>query len=134
MPVMTNIVLNDAASPSVPHIFKPMSLRNDLGTYMDDSNGAVQIWPSITISTRPASAANQGHKTILKIVQPLVTPTEDGTCCTPQGAPVPTSTVTIEFMRNKTSGNLPAETLLKFLQEIVLDSQFTSTALGESLR
>lgn len=134
MPVMQNIVLDDAADPVVSHTFKPMSLRNDIGTYMDDSTGTVQSWPTVTISTRAAAQSNQGHKTILKIVQPLVVPSEEGVCCTPPGTPIPTSTVTVEFMRNKVSPNLDANTLLKYLQEVVLDAQFTSTALGESLR
>lgn len=134
MPVMTAIVLDDAATPPVSHTFKPMSLRNDIGTYMDDSSGAVKTWPSITISTRPASTANQGHKVIVKITQPLVVTQDDGTCCTPQGAPVPTSLVSIEFLRNSVSSAADANTLLKYLQELVLDPQFTATALGESLR
>lgn len=134
MPTMTSIVLDDAQDPAVEHTFKPMSLRNDIGTYMDDSTGAVKTWPTITISTRAASTANQGHKVILKITQPLVPPTDDGSCCIPADAVVPTSLVTVEFMRNKVSSNLDAQTLLKWLQEVVLDSQFTSTALGESLR
>lgn len=134
MPAMQNIVLDDAATPPVSHTFKPMSLRNDVGTYQDDSTGAVKTWPTITIGTRAASVSNQGHKTVVKIVQPLVVPAEEGTCCTPAGALIPSSIVTIEFLRNSVSSNAQAQDLLKFLQEIVLDGQFTATALGESLR
>lgn len=134
MPIMQAIVLDDAQSTPVSHTFKPMSLRNDIGSYADDSTGAVKTWPSITISVRPASQQNQGHKVILKITQPLNVEPEDGACCVPSGTPVPSNLVTVEFMRNSQSSALDAETLLEFLQQVVLDDQFTLTALGESLR
>lgn len=134
MPVMANIVLDDAKEPPVSHTFKPMSLRNDIGSYADNADGPVKTWPTLTISTRPASANNGGHKTVLKIVLPLVVDDDPSACCVPAGTPQPTSLVTVEFLRNSMSSNLDAETLLEFLQQAVLDSQFTSCALGESLR
>lgn len=131
---MQAIVLDDAQETPVSHTFKPMSLRNDIGTYADSAEGAVKSWPTITISVRPSSTSNQGHKVILKITQPLTVDQENGACCVPAGTPVPSNLVTVEFMRNSQSSSLDAETLLEFLQQVVLDDQFTLTALGESLR
>lgn len=134
MPIMANIVLDDAQDPAVTHTFKPMSLRNDLGSYADSAVGAVKTWPTITISTRPASTANQGHKTIAKIVLPLAQEDDPSACCVPVGTPQPASIVSVEFLRHSTSSTIDAETLLAFLQQLVEDTQFTACALGESLR
>lgn len=134
MPIMANIVLDDANEPAVSRTFKPMSLRNDIGIYSNETGGAVKTWPTLSISTRPASTNNQGHKTILKIVLPLVPVDDPSACCVPSGTPQPASIVTVEFLRNSISSTLDAETLLEFLQQAVLDTQFTACALGESLR
>lgn len=134
MPQMSNIVMNDAAAPAVSHTFKPMSLRNDLGTYQDSASGAVQTWPTITISVRPATSANSGHKTTLRVVTPHAVTDESGTCCVPRGTPLPFSQVTVEFIRSNQADAADVNDLLKYLQQIVLDNQFVLTAKGESLR
>lgn len=134
MPVMQNIVLKDAATPPVNHTFNPMSLRNDLGTYVDKSGGAIKTRPAITISVRPASPGNQGHKVTVKLTLPHVVAAEDGTCCTPPGAAVPFSQVSIETLRNSVSSDADNATLLSFLADLVKDPQFVAVAGGESLR
>lgn len=134
MPVMTSIVLDDAQSTPVEHSFDPMSLRNDLGLYSDRSGTAIQSRPSITISVRPSNGANQGHKTVLKLVYPHARPNSNGECCVPDGTPLPTSQFTVEFVRNKVAPDEDYDDLLKFLQQVVLDPQFTLTTSGESLR
>lgn len=134
MPVMQTIVLDDAQTTPVEHSFDPMSLRNDLGTYTDKDGLAIQLRPSITISVRPGSKQNQGHKTVLKLVYPHAIDPLTGECCVPVGTPVPTSHFQIEFVRNNVSSEADFNNLLKFLQQVVNDTQFTATASGESLR
>lgn len=134
MPVMQTIVLNDAQSTPVEHSFDPMSLRNDLGTYTDKDGTAIMLRPSITISVRPGQKTNQGHKVVLKLVYPHARDPLTGECCVPAGTPVPTSHFQIEFVRNNISSDADFNDLLKYLQQIVLDTQFTQTAAGESLR
>lgn len=133
MPTMQNIVLDDAATPAVPRTFKPMSLRNDVGTYQDDSSGRVSEWPTISIGTRPASKTNAGHKTTLKIVLPHPVDDSDGACCVDKNN-VASSLVTVEFLRSSVATNDQINDLLKFLQQMVENGQFTATAKGESLR
>lgn len=134
MPQMASIVLSDAATPAVDHTFKPMSLKGDLGLYQDDSGGTVQTWPQITISTRPATSSNSGHKTVLRLTYPHAFPDDSGVCCTPRGTPLPYSQFQIEFIRSNSATADNFNDVLKFLQTVVSDAQFTKTAAGESLR
>lgn len=134
MPVMANIVLKDGATTPVNHTFNPMSLRNDLGTYVDKSGTTLKTRPSITIGVRPASSSNQGHKVTARITLPHVVTPEDGTCCIPADAVVPFSYVSIEFLRHNVASDQNVKDLLAFLADFVKDAQFTSTASGESLR
>lgn len=136
MPTMASIVLNDAQTTPVAHTFLPMSLRNDIGSYQDNASGTVVTWPTITISARPASSTNAGHKTTLKLVfphAPILDPS-DPYCCVPQGSALPSSSFTVEITRSNAASAADFATVLKYLQEVVLDNQFTKTAAGESLR
>lgn len=134
MPVMQSIVLDDAKTTPVEHSFDPMSLRNDLGMYSDRSGAAILSRPSITLSVRPSNGSNQGHKVVLKLVYPHALPNSEGECCVPPGTTLPTSQFTVEFVRNKIAPDADYEDLLKFLQQVVNDPQFTLTTSGESLR
>lgn len=135
MPSMQNIVLEDAAVPTPNEVtFKAMSLVNNVGAYQDDSDGPISLWPRITISVRPASSGNQGHKVIAKITLPIPREVEEGSCCVPNGTPQPQNIVTVEFLRSSQSSNTTAADTLAFLQGLVADAQFTQCALGESLR
>lgn len=134
MPQMANIVLADAQATPVDHTFKPMSLKGDIGLYNDDAVGTVQSWPSITISTRPATTSNSGHKTVLRLTYPHAVMDESGVCCTPRGTPLPYSQFQVEFIRSNAATAADFATVLKYLQQVVLDPQFTKTASGESLR
>lgn len=134
MPVMQTIVLNDSQTVPVEHSFDPMSLRNDLGTYVDKDGNAINTRPSITISVRPGTKTNQGHKVVLKLVYPHAFNPSTGECCVPVGTSVPTSHFQIEFVRNNVAGEQDFNDLLAYLQQVVLNEQFTKTASGESLR
>lgn len=135
MPVMSNIVLDDATSPTpVAHTFKPISLVDNLGRWNDNSTGTLATWPVITCSVRPAQANNGGHKSIWKIELPLVVTPEDGTCCVPKGTPLPRNMVTIETLRSVDSDEASISNLLAFLADLATDTQFVAVAKGESLR
>lgn len=135
MPVMQPIVLKDAQTPTpVSHSYDPMSLRNDLGTYVDKTGTNIRLRNTLTMSVRPATTSNQGHKVTVRLQQPLVTSPVDGECCTPQGAPIPHNQVVIEFLRNNTASDAQTNDLLAYLQDLVKDPQFVAVARGESLR
>lgn len=134
MPSMQNIVLKDAADPVVNHTFTPMSLRNDLGSYVDKSGGSLKARPSITIGVRPATTRNQGHKVTMRLHLPHVTTPAEGECCVPGDAVIPFSSFEVVFMRHNVATDLDVNTLLSFLADAVQDSQFVLTAQGESLR
>lgn len=134
MPSMQQIVLKDAADPVVNHTFIPMSLRNDVGSYVDKSGGSLKTRPSISIGVRPATNRNQGHKVTMRLHLPHApTPTE-GDCCIPADAVIPFSSFEVTFLRHNVATDLDIDTLLSFLADAVLDSQFVAVAQGESLR
>lgn len=134
MPVMSNIVLDDAASPPVSHTFKPISLVNNLGKYSDNAAGTLAIWPRISCSVRPAANGNNGHKTIWKIELPFKTEQDDGQCCVPIGTTPPQNMVTIETLMSSASPLSEMDDIIAFLQGLVSNAQFLATASGESLR
>jgi len=132
---MSNIVLNDATSPTpVARTFYPISLVNNLGKWNNNASGTLATWPAITSSIRPAAASNGGHKTIWKIELPVQVTPDDGECCTPKGTPLPRNMVTIETLRANESSAQEISDLIAFLQGLVSNSQFVATVKGESLR
>lgn len=135
MPSMANIVLNDSTTPTpVAHTFKPMSLRNDIGSYMDSAGGSIKTRDVITIGVRPASSSNQGHKVTARLTLPHVITPGEGECCIPADAVIPFSYVNIEFLRHNVASDKDVADLLQFLADFVKNSQFVDSAKGESLR
>lgn len=131
--LMQNIVLKDAATPTpADHTFKPTTLVNQVGSFVDMAKTRVADWPVITGSFRPADASNVGQKARWKLTLPH-TIVEDGGCCVDVNTP-PSSFFTIEVVRNKVATNAQNEDLIKFLQELVKDPQFLATLRGEGLR
>lgn len=135
MPSMANIVLNDSTSPTpVAHTFNPMSLRNDVGSYMDKSGGSIKTRANITIGVRPASSSNQGHKVTARLTLPHVITPAEGECCVLVDAVVPFSYVNIEFLHHNVASDKDISDLLAYLGQFVQDAQFVDTVKGESLR
>lgn len=134
MPQMQNVVLKTDLPSLVTHTFKPMSLNNDIGSYMDDQGINLTNRQMLTISVRRSTAQNQGHKVVLKLTQPHVHQTSEGECCVPVGTIPPQSHFTVEIVRNKVASDDDIRNLIQQLQEAVADPQFTETAFGESLR
>jgi len=135
MPTMAPIVVEDTTTPEpIEHTFLPMSLDGNIGTYQDSATGTVKSWPKITISVRPSTPANGGHKVILKMTLPVARVSEEGQCCVPIGTALPANLVTVEFLRSNDAQAKDAEDALAYLQQVVQDAQFTAVALGQSLR
>lgn len=135
MAQMANIVLDDATSPTpVSHTYKPNSLVNNYGVYIDDSPATLAEWGRLTASIRPADRMNTGHKVTWTLSIPLPRQSESGECCVPHGTPLPEIRIKVEVLREKTATNQQINDALAQLADLVVNSQFLASARGENLR
>lgn len=135
MPQMQDIVLQDSAETPVDHEFKPISLNNNVGEYRELGSQPYQLQPSIVATIRPPTEANWGQRATWRLTVPLVpAKTSEDECCLPPGVKPRVNHVTIEFFLDKTSPRARAEDLLAMLADLVTDTQFRATCLGENLR
>lgn len=133
MAIMANIVLKDAATPTPnDHTFNPTSLSGNKGEYRELAVTPFVNQQSISVDLTPASASSAGWRGTWRLVQAL--PLDDeGPCCN-AGVPTPTNWVSIQFFSNKLATRSDLLNLIAELQDLVADSQFTGTILGEGLR
>lgn len=133
MAIMADIVLQDAATPTpANHTYKPVALTGNKGQYRELSVDKFVNQSWIDVDLTPASATSAGNRSQWKLTMPHPLSEDDGCCSV--GVATPTSWASVQIFANKLASRQQKLDLLAELADLVKDSQFIATVLGEGLR
>lgn len=123
-----NIVLNNGATTPVAKTFTFAMQNGLLFQYNEMSPGTYEGFNILTISIRPAAAANQGHKVTLKLKAPVlaVTAPASGTGVQPNPVKAYESVFMAEFMLPKAASIENRKDILAFAKNLLASSTLTT--------